>query len=204
MNKLLVVASRIVSVVFHPLLIPTWAFIILGNTGFYFSVLPWSVKKPMFFVVLLSTCLLPALSAGILLLNPKAKLREWKSTDRILPLLLSAIFYYLGYMMLEKMPLFPVYNLFLIASILVQITLIITSLKWNVSMHMAAIGALIGGFIAISSRLHENPLQVLALLIFIAGLIATSRLILVKHTQGEVYSGFVIGFLILNLVITFI
>lgn len=158
----------------------------------------------MFFVVLLSTCLLPALSAGILLLNPKAKLREWKSTDRILPLLLSAIFYYLGYMMLEKMPLFPVYNLFLIASILVQITLIITSLKWNVSMHMAAIGALIGGFIAISSRLHENPLQVLALLIFIAGLIATSRLILVKHTQGEVYSGFVIGFLILNLVITFI
>lgn len=204
MNKLFKVASRIISAVFHPLLIPTWAFIILGNTGFYFSVLPWSVKKPMFLVVLLSTCLLPALSAAILLLNPKARLREWKSTDRILPLLLCAIFYYLGYIMLEKMPLFPVYNLFLIASILVQIVLIITSLKWNVSLHTTAIGALIGGFIAISSRLHENPLLVLAFLFLVAGMTATSRMILSKHTQGEVYSGFAIGFVILNLVVTFI
>ena len=115
MNKQLGVASRIISGIFHPLLIPTWAFIILGNTGFYFSVLPWSVKQPMLLVVLLSTCILPALSTGIVSMNPRARAREWKTTDRILPLLLSAIFYYLGYLMLEKMPLFPVFNLFLIA-----------------------------------------------------------------------------------------
>lgn len=204
MNKLLAVSSKIISGIFHPLLIPTWAFIILGNTGFYFSVLPWSVKRPMFLVVLLSTCILPAFTTGIVTMNPKARLREWKPADRILPLLLSAIFYYLGYLMLEKMPLFPVYNLFLIASILVQIALIITSLKWNVSIHTTAIGALIGGFIAISSRLHENPLLVLAMLFLIAGLVATSRLLLQKNTNAEVYAGFFLGFVILNLVVTFI
>lgn len=204
MKKLLDIFSGFISTIFHPLLIPTWAFIILGNTGFYFSVLPWSVKKSMFFVVFLSTCALPALSAGILSLNPKIKSREWKSTDRILPLLLSAIFYYLGYIMLEKMPLFPIFNLFLIAAVLVQIALIVTSLKWNISIHMAAIGALVGGFIAISSRLHENPLLVLSMLVLVAGLVATSRLILQKNNNAEVYSGFMIGFLILNLVVTFI
>ncbi|MGE5395736.1 MAG: hypothetical protein ACM3P1_13420 [Candidatus Saccharibacteria bacterium] len=204
MKKLLAILSGIICIIFHPLLIPTWAFVILGNTGFYFSVLPWSVKKSMFFVVFLSTCALPALSAGILALNPKLKLREWKSSDRILPLLLSAIFYYLGYVMLERMPLFPVFNLFLIAAVLVQIALIIASVKWNVSVHTAAIGALIGGFIAISSRLHENPLLVLSLLVLIAGVVATSRLILQKNNNAEVYSGFLIGFLILNLVVTFI
>lgn len=204
MNKLLAVSSNIISGIFHPLLIPTWAFIILGNTGFYFSVLPWSIKRPMLLVVLLSTCILPALSTGIIRMNPQARLRAWKPADRILPLLLSAIFYYLGYLMLEKMPLFPVYNLFLIASILVQIALIITSLKWNVSIHTTAIGALIGGFIAISSRLHENPLLVLAMLFLIAGLVATSRLLLQKNTNAEVYAGFFMGFVILNLVVTFI
>jgi hypothetical protein len=204
MKKFLDILSRSISTLFHPLLIPTWAFIILGNTGFYFSVLPWSIKKSMFLVVFLSTCALPALSAGILLLNPKLRARDWKSTDRILPLLLSAIFYYLGYIMLEKMPLFPVFNLFLIAAVLVQISLIVASLKWNISVHTAAIGALIGGFIAISSRLHENPLLVLSMLVMIAGMVAASRLFLQKNNNAEVYSGFMIGFLILNLVVTFI
>lgn len=204
MKKLLDTLCLIISTLFHPLLIPTWAFIILGNTGFYFSVLPWSVKKSMFLVIILSTCILPALSAGILSLNPKLRSREWKSSDRILPLLLSAIFYYLGYIMLEKMPLFPIFNLFLIAAVLVQIALIVASLKWNISIHMAAIGALVGGFIAISSRLHENPLLVLSMLVLVAGLVATSRLVLQKNSNAEVYSGFMIGFLILNLVVTFI
>lgn len=204
MNKSLGVISNIISGIFHPLLIPTWAFIILGNTGFYFSVLPWSIIRPMFIVVLLSTCLLPGLTTGIVSMNLKAKARQWRPTDRILPLLLSAIYYYLGYLMLEKMPLFPVYNLFLIASILVQIALIIASLKWNVSLHSAAIGALIGGFIAISTRLNENPLLVLSILFLIAGLIATARLFLRKNTNAEVYTGFFLGFFILNMVITFI
>lgn len=195
--------SRIISVVFHPLLIPTWGFLLLSSPGFYFSVLPWSMKRYLLLVVVGSTCLLPAIGLGLLSLNPK-RAQEVRNTDRILPLLFSGIFYYLGYMLLEKVPVFPVFNLFIIAAILVQMALIVTSLKWNLSIHAAAIGALIGGIMAISFRLQENPVLILSFLILSAGMIGSARLILKKHTPAEIYAGFLIGFVILNLVITLV
>jgi len=204
MRNILPPIARVTSIIFHPLLIPTIGFLLFFNSGFYFALLPSSVKKYMLMVVFLSTCVLPAISIGILSLSPKFDLSMEKSTDRILPLLLSSIFYYLGYLILEKLPVFPIYNLFLIASILVQIALIIISLKWKISAHSAAIGGLIGGVSALSYRLQENPVLVLSLLILVAGLIGTSRLILSKHTNSQIYAGFTLGFLIIGLVITFI
>jgi len=204
MKKFIDLSSRAASAIFHPLLIPTWTFLILSNTGFYFSILPWSAKKYIFLVVLLSTGVMPALGAGILSLNPINSWKTGKSTDRILPLLTSSIFYYLGYLLLERMPLFPVFNLFILAAILVQIALIIGLLRYNVSIHSAAIGALIGGFIALALRLHESPLLVVSLLFLVAGLVTTSRLLLQKHTFIEVMASFMLGFVILHLVVGFV
>lgn len=204
MKNIVPVISRIASLVFHPLLIPTWGFLLLSNSGFYFAVLPWSVRKFMLLVILLFTCILPALSIGLLSLSPRFDLKMEKSTDRILPLIISSICYYLGYLVLERMPLFPLFNLFLVASILVQIALIFVSLKWKISAHSAAIGGLTGGFMAMSFRLEENPVLVLSFLILAAGLVATSRLVLSKHTRAEVYAGFSLGYLILDLIVTYI
>jgi len=203
-NKILSTSARVTSIIFHPLLIPTLGFLLLINSDFYFALLPWSVKKFILMTVFLSTCILPALSLLILSMSPKFDINMEKSTDRIIPLLLSSVFYYIGYLILERMPVFPIYNLFLIASILVQISLIVVSLKWKISAHSAAIGGLIGGVSALSFRLHENMILVLSLLILVAGLVATSRLILLKHNNSQIYAGFSLGFLIIALVIAFI
>lgn len=204
MKNLLQPASRITSLLFHPLLIPTWGFLLLSNFGFYFALLPWSVKKLLLLVVFLFTCLLPALGIWLLSLSPRFDLKMEKSTDRIVPLLMSSVSYYLGYLILERMPLFPIFNLFLIASVLVQIVLIAISLRWKISAHSAAIGGLIGAFMGLSFRLQENSLLILSCLILVAGMVGSSRLILLKHTNSEVYAGFTLGFVILNLIITFI
>lgn len=204
MNKLSEQISQLTSLLFHPLLIPTWGFLLLTNSGFYFALLPWSVKKLLLLVVFLFTCLLPVLGIGLLSLSSKFDMKMEKSTDRIIPLILSSISYYLGYMVLERMPVFPIYNLFLVASVLVQIALIMVSLRWKISAHSAAIGGLIGGLIALSFRMHENPALILSFLILAAGMVGTARLILLKHTRSEVYAGFTLGFVILNLVIAFI
>lgn len=204
MKNLLHPAARVTSIIFHPLLIPTLGFFLLFNSGFYFAILPWSVKKFMLLVVFLSTCVLPLLSILLLSLNPKFDLNMEKSTDRILPVMLSSIFYYLGYLILQRLPVFPIYQFFLIASILIQIVLVIVSLKWKISAHSAAIGGLVGGFFGLSFRLQENPVFLLALLVLIAGTVGTARLILGKHTNSQVYAGFLLGFLIMSLVIALI
>lgn len=204
MNRIINPIARIVSFVFHPLLIPTIGFLLLFNSGFYFAILPWSIERYMLLVVFISTAAFPALSIGILSLKPGFDIRMGKSTDRILPIMFSSVFYYVGYLILKKLPVFPIYNVFLIASILVQIALILISIKWKISAHSAAIGGLVGGFFALAFRLNENPVYILVFLILAAGLVGSSRLILQKHTSWQVYAGFLLGYLIMHLVITLI
>ena len=203
-HKILTLSARITSIIFHPLLIPTIGFLLLFSSGFYFAVIPWSLKRFILLVVFLSTCIMPALSIGILSFSPRFDIKMEKGTDRVLPLILSSISYYMGYLILRRVPLFPVYQLFLTASILVQIALLIISLQWKISAHAAAIGGLVGGFFALSFRLQENPILILATLIFISGIVGTARLILEKHTSTQVYAGFLLGILIMSLVILFI
>lgn len=203
-NKILTPVARFTSVIFHPLLIPTFGFLLLFNSDFYFSILPWNVKRYMLLVVFMSTCVLPAISILILSLSPKFDLNMEKNTDRVLPLFISSISYYLGYLLLKRLPVFPVYNVLLIGAVLVQIALIPISMRWKISAHAAAIGGLVGVVIGLSFRLQENPVQLLSLLVLAAGLVGTSRLILEKHTQSQVYAGFLTGFWILTIVITFI
>lgn len=203
MKNLLHRSARATSIVFHPLLIPTLGFFLLFNSGFYFALIPWSLKRFILLVIFLSTCLLPALTIGLLSLNQRFDINMDKSTDRVLPLIFSSLFSYVGYMILQRIPIYPIYNLFIVASILVQIVLLIISLRWKISAHSAAIGGLTGGFLALSLRMNENPLMILSLLFLIAGFVGTARLILEKHTNIQVYAGFLLGFLIMNLTILF-
>jgi hypothetical protein len=196
-NKILTVSARITSYVFHPLLIPTFGFLLLFNSGFYFAMIPWKIEKFVLLIVFLSTCVLPALSISLLALNPKFDIKLDKNTDRTLPLILSSIFYYMGYLLLKNLPIFPVYQFFLIASIFVQISLLFINVIWKISAHSAAIGGLLGGFLALSFRLQENPMLILISLVIVAGMVGTSRLILEKHTNPQVYAGFSLGFLIM-------
>jgi len=203
MNKILSTTARITSIIFHPLLIPTIGFLLLFSSGFYFAVIPWNLKWFILMVIFISTCLIPAISIRLLSISPRFDLKMEKGTDRVLPLIFSSISFYMGYLILGRIQSFSVFQLFLVASILVQIALVIISLQWKISAHSAAIGGLVGGFFALSVRLQENPVFILISLILISGMVCTSRLILQKHTNLQVYSGFLLGLLIMGLSILF-
>lgn len=203
-NKVLQASARIISAIFHPLLIPTLGFLFLFNSEFYFSILPWALKKYMLLVVFITTGFLPAISIFVLSINSKFDINMEKNTDRTLALIISAVSYYIGYLFLKRLPSFPVYNILLIGSVLVQVILLPISMRWKISIHSAAIGGLVGGVLSLAFRLQENPVLLLSTVIIMAGLIGTSRLILSKHSQSQIYAGFTVGFLVLFLVLMFI
>ncbi|MGE4586542.1 MAG: phosphatase PAP2 family protein [Mangrovibacterium sp.] len=193
-----------ISILFHPLIIPTLAFLLLMNSGFYFALLPFRAKQTILLVVFLSTFLLPLTSLALLRLNPLKKTDLSKSQDRIIPLLVSTLFYYLGYILLGKLEVYPVYRLFLISSILIVLLMMIISIRWKISIHMAAIGGLTGAVIALSLRLQLNSSLLLTGLVGIAGLLGTARLVLKRHNPLQVYAGFFIGFSVNYLIINYI
>jgi hypothetical protein len=203
-NKFLSGSARVISIVFHPLLIPTLGFLLFFYSGFYFAILPWALKKFIILVVFTSTCVLPALILSTLSLNHRLDLSMEKSTDRVLTLIICSAFYYIGYLLLKRIISFPIYSVFLIAAILIQVVLLPITMRWKISTHLAAIGGLIGGVFGLSLRLHENPVFILSFLIVVAGLLGTSRLILEKHTEKQVYAGFCLGFFVLFLITMFI
>ncbi|MBT3385625.1 MAG: PAP2 family protein [Prolixibacteraceae bacterium] len=193
--------AKIISIIFHPVLVPTLGLILLFNSGFYFSILSWEAKRFILLVVFFSTGILPLLTVAILALNPKFDISLDNSRDRIIPLLFSSVYYYLGYLLMNKMNAFPVFKIFLIASVIVIIALLMISFKWKISNHMAALGGLTGTLFALSFKTGINPLLAVVLAIFISGLVGTARLLLNKHKLWQLIAGYFLGFLILYLVI---
>lgn len=195
--------AKVLSIIFHPVLLPTLGLLLLLNSGFYFTMLSWEAKRFVLLVVFFSTCILPLLSVAIMALNPRFNIMMPDSRDRIMPLLSSSVFYYLGFILLNKARAFPEFKLFLLASVLVITVLLIVSFKWKISNHMAAIGGLAGTLFALSFRSGINPVYSIMIVVLISGLVGTARLILQKHTITQLIAGYGLGFSVLYFVIYF-
>ena len=196
--------AKIVSAVFHPVLVPTLGFILLFTSGFYNSMLTVDAKRFILLVIFFSTSTLPMLSVAILALNSKFDFLMPNSHDRIIPLMFTSVFYYIGFMLLGRIHFLPVFKLFMIASVLLIIVLLLISFKWKISVHMAAIGAVTATFFALSFRGGVNPMTAIVIVVIVSGLVGTSRLVLSKNNLQQVAAGYILGFTILYPVIYFL
>jgi len=193
--------AKIISTIFHPILLPTLGFVLLFTSGFYNSMLTTDAKRFILLVIFFSTATLPMLSVAILALNSKFDFLMPNSRDRIVPLLFTSVFYYIGFILLGRIHFLPVFKHFMIASVLLIVALLLISFKWNISIHMAAIGAVTATFFALSFRGGVNPIIAIFVLVLVSGLLGTVRLFLNKNNLLQVAAGYILGFIILYPVI---
>ena len=152
-------------------------------------------------VVLFTTGILPLLSVALLALKPKFDISLNKINDRMLVFLFTSAFYYLGFVLLNRIKAYPVFKLILIAAALIIIALLIISLKWNISSHLAALGGITGAVLALAFRTGINPVISVLALLLIAGLTGSSRLIMQKNSLAQVIAGYFLGLTIMYFVI---
>ncbi len=201
MTKLI---AKIISIVFNPLLMPTYGLLILLNSDTYFAMLPFQAKKVIFIIVFITTCLLPLAFLPLFMYQNLLKSFEMETIkERIVPFATIGILYFIGYLIMYQMDIpSTLANILLAGTITIFIALLIT-LKWKISAHMAGIGALTGAILAFSYILETNFIIFLLGAIFIAGLLGTSRLILKHHTPTQIYAGFGLGLTVLVLTFVF-
>lgn len=195
--------ARIVSFIFHPIILPSLGFLLLLNTGLYDFMLSGQAKRYLLLVIFFTTATLPMLSIALLALNSKFDFLMKESRERVLPLLFTSIFYYTGYFLLGRIHFLPVFKLFMIASVLLIVALILISVKWNICIHMAAAGAVTATFFAVSFRGGVNPTGALVVITLVSGLIGTARILLEKNNLPQLAAGYALGFFILYPVIYF-
>ncbi len=191
--------AKIISAIFHPLLVPTYALLLLINIHTHsILALPADFRYIIVAFVFLTTFVLPSLIIFILLKFGKINSLEMHSQqERILPMLIIVVAFYGTYYFLKQSSVTGLMSLFMVgATMLVLITLIINYIT-KISLHMTAWGGLFGTFLGFAISFHYNLMLLLFLIILIIGIIATARLKLNAHTPQQVYLGFFVGTLVM-------
>jgi hypothetical protein len=188
--------AQVISAIFFPLIVPTYAYAILLTIPAYFSqILPVHAKWMIFGVVFLTTGLLPTIFIIAMIKTGLVTTRYLsKREDRTMPYIVSAIFFYLTFYLLRELQISPVYYFFMIGATLLIILVMGINFFWKISSHMASIGGLAGMMMGVSYFLGTFYFALIALTIMIAGITGYARLKLEEHTPAQVYSGFLLGF----------
>lgn len=190
--------AKFLSRIFHPLLMPTYGYLLLFSTRNYLSTfLPLQIKVILVVLTFLFTFIFPAINAFVLLKMGRIKsLKMEDPKDRLLPYG-TTLLYYIALLYLLYTSHFP-----LICKVIllggagcILITLLI-NLKWKISAHMVGVGGITGAILAISYRLQSDIQLSFFSILLIAGFVGYARLKLNAHTPAQVYTGFLVGFLI--------
>jgi hypothetical protein len=187
--------SKIISSVFHPLIMPVIGLLVIFNTDSYLNyAVPSDLKKAI--IVLVGTCtfIIPLLIA-LLLINRKIinSLEMETQKERNIPYAITIFFFILTLSLLNRVPIPPIIYNFIIGATLSVMLAFIINIKWKISAHMIGIGGLVGALFCVSALLEVYLLPQLVFALFSAGLIGTSRLILKAHTPSQIYIGFTVG-----------
>jgi hypothetical protein len=191
--------ARIISFLFHPLLMATYLFTLLA-WALPSALAPLQSGSHLTFILLIFfvTFLFPVLNIAIFKIFGTVKSFEMKDRkERIVPFLfISAIYVAITYLLYSRSKISFHDNflkLLIIIDLLVIISTIVT-LFLKVSVHSVGIWGMIGITLLLTKIAEVNTLFYATIaLILVAGMIMSSRLQLGVHSYREVMLGSVLG-----------
>ena len=194
------ILAQIISVIFHPLLIPVYGMMILFSAPALFGYLPFEVKKLLVLIVLINNILLPL--SLLPYLRYKNIISSWSignRRERIIPLCITSLLYAVTSFIIYRFPIPVFLKTFIIAVFFLSLVITIINFWWKISIHSAGMGALTALVFIISFRMYSALGWYLILVITVSGLVLSSRLRLNFHNPRQVWLGYFAGFLGLTL-----
>lgn len=203
-EKQMILAARIVSMLFTPFYLPIIGLIALFFFS-YLSIFPMLYKFQVLVMTYLFTILLPTVMIHLYRRYQGWNLIELGQRERrMVPYIISIVCYFTCIYLMERLHMPHFIGSIIIAALLVQIVCAIINVWWKISTHTAAIGGVGGALFAFAEYLGFNPVWWLSLVFFVAGLLGTSRMILRQHNLSQVVAGFWVGFICAAIAILFI
>ena len=196
--------EKIISILFHPVFVPTITVFLVVKI--YSNII---ILENQAGIILIGTCIfsliLPLLSVFILLLTKKIDSLEMpKKEERFLPILFASIWMILGfYFMKEIFSYAPIMKSIYLGAIYVMLIALLITKKWKISLHMLAIGGATGVLIMLEFLFGQN-LILLLITILISGILGFSRLSLKAHSLNQIYTGFIVGNIVMGLSILYL
>jgi len=196
--------AQFISLIFHPLLMPSIGIFLLFHTDTYLSFLSEAGKNIIYITVFTGTFLIPISFIPLYMFQKIiTDVYMENNRERLVPLFFSAVFYFSTLFLLQRFPApKPISGLVLACAVTILCTLFI-NMKWKISSHMIGVGGLVGLLISIFIRYDAAIGLWLIIMLVITGLVGTARLQLNAHSPKQVYSGFIFGMLVTAVIILF-
>lgn len=192
-EKQIIFAAKVFSVVFTPFYLPLLGLVSL-LTLTYLSLLPVTYKLFLLFTFWLFTIFLPTM-----LIRLYRHYQGWSRSElgsrerRVIPYVISIVSYLLCYYIMAAAHVPHFLGTILIASLVIQVVCAMVNIFIKISTHTAAIGGVTGALLAFSLIFGFNPVWWLCIVLIIAGLLGTCRMVLRQHSLHQVVMGYLVG-----------
>jgi hypothetical protein len=193
----LVFLGRLVSFIFHPLLIPAYiTFFLIYIHPYAFAGMIEQLKMYRLVSVFFSTAFLPAFSVFLMKQLGFVKTVFLRTRqDRIIPYIVSMIFYFWAWYVSRNVHDNPALVAMLLSTFIASIAALMCNIFFKISMHGIAAGAFFIFFLwlAFTASIPFPFNLYLCIAMLAAGLVCTARLLVSDHSEFEVYAGLAIG-----------
>lgn len=192
--------AQVLSVVFHPLLLPTYLFaVILYYMPASMITLPLQVRWVVLAMIFFTTFIIPAVAAyAMVRLGHLDSVEMYRREQRGLPLLFTGVCYAATAYLLYREPAYDAIFYFVMGIIAASVFLTYAiSQFWKISAHSVGMGGCLGLLLVLNNLAPEALLIFpIVVAIFLAGAVLSARLALHAHTPAQVYAGFGSGLLL--------
>jgi membrane-associated phospholipid phosphatase len=199
-----VIMAKICSVIFHPLLLLLYSFIILAWCNPYLfgrskfsDVFADKINSILLIWLLIFSFLVPILA--VLMMKGLGLIKDLvmsDKTDRIGPYIIVGLLYIVIFMNMKNNSAIPIeMAIFSLGATIGIFAAFVINLFSKISMHTVGMGGFLAMMMICVGHSISNNDFILILAVIAAGLVGSSRLILGAHEPNEIYGGYAIGFL---------
>jgi len=186
----------ILSYLLHPVFMPLVGVILIFSMS-HLALLPGDAKRAIIYLIVIVTVFFPLAIIPVLYLQKALTgIEISKRNERLLPLFITSVFYFLAYYILHRYAVPLIIQHFLLGVFICVSLASFIHIGWKISLHMVGIGGIIGLLSALSNIYGLYVSWVFMLCILSAGLVGTARLYLKEHNTIQVYAGFIMGYVL--------
>ena len=187
--------AKIISIIFHPLLMPVYGMAIIFSAPTLFGYLPFNMKKLLILIMLVNNVLLPlSLLPFFIRMNIISSWTITEMKERNFPLIITTILYCITSFLIFRFNIPVFLKTYIFAACFISLIVTVINFWWKISLHSVGAGALISLVFILSLKMLTPLEWYLISTVVIGGLVLSSRLKLNLHSPQQVWIGLFTGF----------
>jgi len=192
--------NKVITIILHPVFLPLYGLYLIFSIPELLVFLPGPTRRAVFYMVLANNvvmplALLPVFRARNIILSYQLETRA----ERVLPLLTTSALYFITAFLVFRFHLPSIIKTYLFSSACVVFAVSLLNFRWKLSVHAAGAGAMVATVLMLSFKLYSGNVWFVAVVFILAGVVLASRLFMKAHSPGQVYTGFIVGMVVMAL-----